>query len=78
MVPMGYPDNVLATGEQVVLHRHPHVKRLLAPVLVLLVSTASAAFAAALVSRTGWDDTARKAVSTFFIVFPIFLINFCS
>ena len=63
MVPMGYPDNVLATGEQVVLHRHPHVKRLLVPVLVLLVSTASAAFAAALVSRTGWDDTARKAVS---------------
>lgn len=60
---MGYPDNVLATGEQVVLHRHPHFKRLVAPVLTLLVGTASAAFAAALVSRTGWDPRARQVVS---------------
>lgn len=60
---MGYPDNVLATGEQVVLHRHPHFKRLVAPVLTLLVGTASAAFAAALVSRTGWDPRTRQVVS---------------
>ncbi|MGV0801080.1 PH domain-containing protein, partial [Mycolicibacterium elephantis] len=26
---MGYPDNVLATDEHVVLHRHPHWKRLI-------------------------------------------------
>lgn len=63
MVPMGYPDNVLATGEQVVLHRHPHFKRLVAPVLTLLVGTASAAFAAAVVSRTGWDPRTRQVVS---------------
>jgi uncharacterized membrane protein YdbT with pleckstrin-like domain len=60
---MGYPDNVLATGEQVVLHRHPHFKRLVAPVLTLLVGTASAAFAAAVVSRTGWDPRTRQVVS---------------
>jgi len=63
MVPMGYPDNVLADGEQVVLHRHPHFKRLIAPVLALLVTTALAAFVAALVTRTGWDATAKKVVS---------------
>ena len=60
---MGYPDNVLATDEQVVLHRHPHWKRLIAPVLALLVATALAAFLAALVARTGWDANTRKVVS---------------
>ena len=43
---MGYPDNVLATDERVVLHRHPHWKRLIGPVLVLIVVTALAAFGA--------------------------------
>jgi len=60
---MGYPDNVLATDEQVVLHRHPHWKRLIVPVLALLVTTALAAFLAALVARTGWDANTKKVVS---------------
>lgn len=60
---MGYPDNLLADDEEVVLHRHPHWKRLVVPVLALLVSTALAAFLAALVSRTGWQPTARTVVS---------------
>jgi uncharacterized membrane protein YdbT with pleckstrin-like domain len=60
---MGYPDNVLATDEQVVLHRHPHWKRLFVPVLALLVTTALAAFLAALVARTGWDANTKKVVS---------------
>ena len=33
---MGYPDNVLAADERVVLHRHPHWKRLIGPVLILI------------------------------------------
>ena len=60
---MGYPDNVLAQGDEVVLHRHPHWKRLIGPVVALLVITALAAFAAALVSKTGWDPTAKKVLS---------------
>ena len=60
---MGYPDNALADGERVVLHRHPHWKRLISPVLVLLASTALAAFLAALVSRTPWQPTAKNVVS---------------
>ena len=63
MVPMGYPDSVLAEGEQVVLHRHPHWKRLIGPVLALVVFTALASSAAAVVSRTGWDPRARQVVS---------------
>ena len=60
---MGYPDNVLADGEHVVLHRHPHWKRLIPPVLAVLVITAAAAFVAALVSRTDWDPGAKRVVS---------------
>lgn len=60
---MGYPDNVLAEGEHVVLHRHPHWKRLIGPVLALLILTALAAFGAAVVSGTGWDARARQVVS---------------
>ena len=37
---VGYPDNVLAEDEQVVLHRHPHWKRLIGPVLLLILGTA--------------------------------------
>ena len=60
---MGYPDNVLAQDERVVLHRHPHWKRLIGPVLALLVSTLAASFAAAVVSGTDWEPRARQVVS---------------
>jgi len=59
---MAYPDNVLAQDERVVLHRHPHWKRLVLPVLALLVSTALASFGAAVVSRAEWDPRAKQVV----------------
>ena len=60
---MGYPDSVLAGDEQVVLHRHPHWKRLIGPVAALLVVTAVAAFAAAYVNSLDWDAPAPRVVS---------------
>ena len=57
---MGYPDNVLAQDEKVVLHRHPHWKQLIGPVLTLLVITALASFGGAVVSRTDWDPRTRQ------------------
>ena len=59
---MGYPENVLAADERVVLHRHPHWKRLFGPVLILLVATALAAFGAGFVNQTDWQQTARTVV----------------
>jgi uncharacterized membrane protein YdbT with pleckstrin-like domain len=59
---MGYPEKVLAAGEHVVLHRHPHWKRLIGPILILLVVTAIAAFGAGYVNSTNWDQTARNVV----------------
>ncbi len=72
---MGYPDNVLAKDEQVVLHRHPHWKRLVGPVLVLVIATGVAAFVAALVERTDWDQTAKTVV--FWVVGAIWLVLVC-
>ncbi len=60
---MGYPDNVLARDEQVVLHRHPHWKRLVGPILILVLVTAAAAFGAAVVNNTDWEATAKTVVS---------------
>ena len=57
---MGYPDNVLTQDEQVILHRHPHWKQLIGPVLALLVITALASFGGAVVSRTDWDPRTRQ------------------
>ncbi len=59
---MGYPDNVLAADEHVVLHRHPHWKRLIGPVLVLLAGTALGAFVAAVVNHTNWDANAKNII----------------
>ena len=72
---MGYPDNVLAADEQVVLHLHPHWKRLLLPVLVLIVITAAAAFATAVVQHTTWDDTAKQVI--FAVIWAIWLVVVC-
>ena len=58
---MGYPENVLAADEQVVLHRHPHWKRLIGPVLILMVATALAAFGAGYVNQTDWEPTAATS-----------------
>jgi uncharacterized membrane protein YdbT with pleckstrin-like domain len=59
---VGFPDNVLADDEQVVLHRHPHFKRLIPAALVLVLATAAAAFSAGFVTTRAWDPTAKNVV----------------
>jgi len=75
---MGYPENVLAAEEQVVLHRHPHWKRLTGPVLVLLLTTALGAFAAAVVDKAGWDPTARRVVQSVILAVWLVLVGWLS
>ncbi|MGE0220579.1 PH domain-containing protein [Mycolicibacterium sp.] len=69
---MGYPENVLAKDEHVVLHRHPHWKRLTLPVLVLIVTTAAAAFVAGYVNTLTWESQAKNIV--FLVIAGIWLI----
>jgi uncharacterized membrane protein YdbT with pleckstrin-like domain len=67
-----YPDNVLAGDEQVVVHRHPHWKRLIGAVLVLILATGLAAFVAAVVNATDWQHTAKNVV--FAVIWAIWLV----
>jgi uncharacterized membrane protein YdbT with pleckstrin-like domain len=59
---VAYPDDLLVSGEQVVLHKHPHWKLIVVPVLVLLVVVALGSFAAALVANQSWAPWAWLAL----------------
>jgi uncharacterized membrane protein YdbT with pleckstrin-like domain len=73
---VSYPDNVLAKDEHVVLHSHPHWKRLVGPVLVFIIATGVAAFLTAVVQqRTGWDQNARMIVDG--VIWAIWLVLLC-
>jgi uncharacterized membrane protein YdbT with pleckstrin-like domain len=69
---VGYPDKVLAGDEQVVLHRHPHWKRLFWPVTVLILTSAAASFGCAVVNAASWDPTAKRVV--FWVIGAIWLV----
>ena len=51
---MAYPDDLLVTGEQVVLHTHPHWKKIVLPVLVLLVVVGLGSYLAAVTAQQAW------------------------
>ncbi|MDT5154596.1 MAG: hypothetical protein QOI01_6329 [Mycobacterium sp.] len=72
---MGYPDNVLAADERVVLHRHPHWKRLIGPVLLLLLATAAVGFGLGVVNHTDWDQMAKNIVMVVLGVIWLILIG---
>jgi membrane protein YdbS with pleckstrin-like domain len=72
---VGYPDNVLAADERVVLHRHPHWKRLIGPVLLLLLATAAVGFGLGVVNHTDWDQMAKNIVRVVLGVIWLILIG---
>lgn len=59
---MAYPDDLLADDEQVMLHKHPHWKMLVLPVLAFLLIVAAGAYLAALVAEQTWGQYAWIAV----------------
>ena len=69
---MGYPENVLAKDEHVVLHRHPHWGRLAMPALVLVVVSAAAAFVAGYVNTLNWEQNAKNII--FGVIAAIWLV----
>ena len=70
-----YPDNMLAEEEWVVLHRHPHWKCLVGPVLALLASTALASFGGAYVGTREWDSTAKTVVTSVIAVIWLVVVG---
>jgi uncharacterized membrane protein YdbT with pleckstrin-like domain len=59
---VAYPDDLLVDGERIVLHKHPHGKMLIVPVLVLLLVVALCVFVAALVREQAWAPIAWVAL----------------
>lgn len=51
---MPYPDELLRPDERVVIHKHPHWKALVLPVLTFLFVVALCAYLAALVAAQPW------------------------
>ncbi len=51
---MAFPDELLTEDETVVLHKHPHWKMLIVPVLVFLVTVGAASFLAAFIRDQSW------------------------
>ena len=78
MTLVAYPDDLLVEDEQVVVHRHPHWKMLVVPVVVLLLVVGVASFLAAVVSAQSWAPwawlglaVAGLALVGRFTVFPV-------
>jgi uncharacterized membrane protein YdbT with pleckstrin-like domain len=50
-----YPQDLLMSDERVVVHKHPHWKMLIFPVLVFLFIVALCCFLAAVISGQSWE-----------------------
>ncbi|MEO7194946.1 MAG: PH domain-containing protein [Pseudonocardiaceae bacterium] len=51
---MPYPDELLRSGERVVVHKHPHWKMLVLPVLAFLIIVGLGSYAAGWVAGQSW------------------------
>lgn len=59
---MAYPDELLVPGETIIMHRHPHWKMMVVPVVVLLVVVGLGSYLAAVIGAQSWGLWARVAV----------------
>jgi uncharacterized membrane protein YdbT with pleckstrin-like domain len=70
---MAYPDELLVEGEQVVIHRHPHWKMLVLPVIAFLATVGVAVYLAALVRDQSWAPIAWIAIAALAVVLEVWL-----
>ena len=59
---MGYPEDLLAPNERLLLHRHQHWKALIGPTLWLVLITAAAIAAYAWASSASLSDTTMTTI----------------
>jgi membrane protein YdbS with pleckstrin-like domain len=60
---VAYPDDLLVEGELVAVHKHPHWKMVVVPVLVLLLVAGVAGYLAAVVRSQDWAPWAWLALA---------------
>ncbi|MFD9698954.1 PH domain-containing protein [Lentzea sp. NPDC059081] len=70
---MAYPDDLLSSGEHVVIHKHPHWKMLIFPVFWLLVVVALGTYLAGLVADQSWAFIALIALAVVGLVLVVWL-----
>jgi membrane protein YdbS with pleckstrin-like domain len=70
---VAYPESVLTEGEQVVIHKHPHWKMLILPILIMLVVVAAGAYLAALTGKQTWHMAAQIAIVVIGVVVIVWL-----
>jgi uncharacterized membrane protein YdbT with pleckstrin-like domain len=59
---VAYPDELLVPGEEIIMHRHPHWKMLVGPVVLLLVVVGLGSYLGALIGAQSWGLWARIAL----------------
>lgn len=72
---MAYPRENLASGERVVLHRHPHWKCLLGPFLLFGLLTAAAGVLLGVITSSGLRSTPQTVL--LIAVAAVWAIGFC-
>ena len=70
---MAFPDELLVEGEQVVVHRHPHWKKIVLPVLALLLVAGLGSYLAALSAAQTWASWSWLAIAGIGVVVVVWL-----
>ncbi len=73
---MGYPKDVLTDNERVVVHKHPHIKALLGPGLLLVLVTALGGWAGIWFSGDSGDAGRTTAAIAAGLVWLVVLVWF--
>ncbi|KID29061.1 PH domain-containing protein [Prauserella rugosa] len=74
---MAYPQSLLSDGEQVVVHKHPHFKMLLGPILVLLITLGVGSWLAFWIAPgfdEPWDVVTQIAVGVVALVLLVWRV----
>lgn len=72
---MAYPDDLLSDGEHIVVHKHPHFKMLVVPVLVLLLTLGLGIWLAVIAqdATPPWNMVSSIAIGVLALVLLIWL-----
>jgi len=60
---VAYPDELLVEGERLLIHQHPHIKMLLIPAFMFLLTCGAGGYLVAVVGRQDWRVGGWSAIA---------------